>query len=160
MKPIDLKLLQLVQVDFSKSFEQIGEEVGLSASSCLRRLRSLTDRGIIKCRRAVLDDAKAGVEVCAFYLALLKDDTSYLHLDLREAVTRNDFVQSCHIVSGEFDVVMTAKFPTIREYQDFTFNFIEIMKPAQIQRYSSYISVRCIHERNILPIIMREVPDG
>ena len=47
MDRIDRKLLNLLQRDAARTNADLAAEVGLSPSSCLRRIRRLRDGGII-----------------------------------------------------------------------------------------------------------------
>ncbi len=60
MDKIDRKLLKLLQEDASRTNAELAAEVGLSPSSCLRRIRRLHDTGVIDRVVAVLNPAKAG----------------------------------------------------------------------------------------------------
>jgi Lrp/AsnC family leucine-responsive transcriptional regulator len=60
MDRIDRRLLNLLQEDASRTNARLAEEVGLSPSSCLRRIRRLTSAGVIDRIVAVLNPAKAG----------------------------------------------------------------------------------------------------
>ena len=58
MDGIDRKLVHLLQEDASQSAAELGEAVGLSATSCWRRIQRLRDRGVLT-RRVELVDRKA-----------------------------------------------------------------------------------------------------
>ena len=60
MDRIDKRLLNLLQDDASRTNAELADLVGLSPSSCLRRIRRLKDAGIIDRVVALLSPAKAG----------------------------------------------------------------------------------------------------
>lgn len=53
---IDLRILGRLQKDCSQSLELLSDNVGLSPTSCYRRIKRLEDNGVIRARVAVLDD--------------------------------------------------------------------------------------------------------
>ncbi len=60
MDRIDRKLLNLLQSDASRTNVEMADAVGLSASSCLRRVQRLHKSGVIDRIVAILNPAKAG----------------------------------------------------------------------------------------------------
>lgn len=56
---MDLKILGKLQKDCTQSLDLLSDSVGLSSTSCYRRIRRLESVGIIKAKVAVLDE-KAG----------------------------------------------------------------------------------------------------
>ena len=55
---IDRHILQKLQQNASLSLEDLGDAVGLSRNACWRRVKNLTDAGIITSRVAILDAKK------------------------------------------------------------------------------------------------------
>jgi Lrp/AsnC family transcriptional regulator, leucine-responsive regulatory protein len=69
MEPIDgtdRRILDALQRDGRISNVSLAEEVNLSPSPCLRRLKRLEENGVIAGYRAVLDHAKLGSQIEAF----------------------------------------------------------------------------------------------
>ncbi len=60
MDKIDRTILNLMQRDASLTNVEMADKVGLSPSSCLRRVQRLTKSGIIDRIVAILNPAKAG----------------------------------------------------------------------------------------------------
>lgn len=72
MDRIDRKLLNLLQDDASRTNVDMADEVGLSPSSCLRRLQRLRKSGVIDRIVAILNPAKAGRVLKALVTVELK----------------------------------------------------------------------------------------
>ncbi|CAN0589621.1 unnamed protein product, partial [Ectocarpus sp. 12 AP-2014] len=72
MDQLDRKILNLLQRDASRSNVSVAEEVGLSPSSCLRRVRRLHTTGIIDRTVAILNPAKTGRGLKALVTVELK----------------------------------------------------------------------------------------
>src|SRR4030081_1120685 len=60
---IDLKILSALQNDGRIRINELASHVGLSLPPCLRRVRSLRARGVIKAIRATIDEKVLGYEV-------------------------------------------------------------------------------------------------
>ncbi|MCX7933293.1 MAG: AsnC family transcriptional regulator, partial [Rhodovarius sp.] len=62
----DRRLLRLLQMAGRMPVASLAEQVGLTATPCLRRLRRLEEAGVIRGYRADLDPRKLGLAVHAF----------------------------------------------------------------------------------------------
>ncbi len=63
---VDLKILSELQQDGRIRNNELALRVGVSAPNCLRRLKSLFSRGVIRAVRAVIDERRLGYEVVSF----------------------------------------------------------------------------------------------
>lgn len=162
LQQIDFRLLDAIQRDCTLSYDALAEQVGLSSTSCMRRLRKLQDAGYIESRRAILSEKQLKVETTAFFNVVLEKDNIRLQADLLEIARLNSSIQSCYITSGEIDVVIITKFMRFADYQAFTFNFLDIMEPIKIAKYTSQVVIHKSYEGNYLPIPPKspsELPD-
>ena len=57
---IDRRILSLLQEDGRKTIAELAEQVGLSPSPCLRRVRMLEEAGVVARYVAVLDQQSVG----------------------------------------------------------------------------------------------------
>ena len=63
---IDLRILRVMQSDARISNVELAEQVGLSQSPCLRRVRKLQDLGVIANHVTLLDQNAVGLPVSVF----------------------------------------------------------------------------------------------
>ena len=63
---IDRRIISVLQLDATKSIQEVGDEVGLTSNPCWRRIRRLEEAGIIVGRVAVIDAAAIGLGMTAF----------------------------------------------------------------------------------------------
>ena len=68
---IDVKILSELQKDGRVRNNELASRVGISEPPCLRRVRSLRSRGVIKAITATLDERSLGYEVTSFVLIQL-----------------------------------------------------------------------------------------
>ena len=116
MDRIDRKLLNLMQRDASRTNASLAEEVGLSPSSCLRRIRRLRASGFIERIVAVLNPAKTGRGLKALVTVELKlhgEQHMRRFLDLAVA---EEAVSQAYAVTGEADVVLLLKLRDMEEF--------------------------------------------
>lgn len=118
MDKIDRKLLNLMQRDASRTNVDMADEVGLSPSSCLRRVQRLRASGIIDRIVAILNPARAGRGIKAIVTVELKlhgEEHMRRFLDLASA---EDAVSQAYAVTGESDVVLMLRLKDMEEFSD------------------------------------------
>jgi DNA-binding Lrp family transcriptional regulator len=116
MDRIDRKLLNLMQRDASGTNVDMAEEVGLSPSSCLRRLQRLRKSGVIDRIVAILNPARAGRAIKALVTVELKlhgEQHMRRFLDLASA---EDAVSHTYSVTGATDVVLMLRLRDMEEF--------------------------------------------
>ena len=102
---IDLRLLDLLQADGSIANQDLAAAVGVSPATALRRVRRLTEAGLIERRIAILAADKAGGLQALVEVQL--DRQGAEHLDAFEALAVADAaVQQCWRVSPGPDFVL------------------------------------------------------
>lgn len=134
------------------SLEAIGQRVNLSVASCHRRIKALEARGAIVARRAELDAKVLGFGVTGIFLVRLDRDDAHVDRRLLERLKTQPEVTSCHLVTGEYDFIMIAKFRTAEEYTNYIYDFLETYKDVSIQSYTSSLAIRALRENGPLPI--------
>ena len=101
---LDMRILSALQDDGRLSNIEIAERVGLSHSSCSRRISKLEREGVILGYRALTDRQKMGLSVRAYCGVIREPDTGW------EEVARNlaevEGVVSVCAVSGDVDLML------------------------------------------------------
>ncbi|TCV71338.1 AsnC family transcriptional regulator [Neorhizobium sp. R1-B] len=116
MDRIDRKLLNLLQRDASRTNADMADEVGLSPSSCLRRIRRLRQTGVIDRIVAILNPASAGRTLKAMVTVELKLHSEQQMRQFFDRATREDAVAQAYAVTGEVDVVLMLHLRDMEEY--------------------------------------------
>jgi Lrp/AsnC family leucine-responsive transcriptional regulator len=116
MDRIDRRLLSLLQEDASRTNADLAEEVGLSPSSCLRRIRRLKSAGIIDRIVAVLSPAKAGRGMKAIVTVELERHGEHHMRRFLELAALEAAVIQAYGVSGETDVVLMLRLADMEEF--------------------------------------------
>ena len=114
----DRKILRAVQSNGRLSISDLSDEVGLSKTPCLNRLRRLESKGYIRKYKGVLDAALIRQDYVTFVQVKL-EATTRRHLDaFSEAVQHVPEIQSCHMMSGGYDFLLKIRTRNMRTYRE------------------------------------------
>lgn len=147
---IDRKILQAIQVDCRQSVQEIGDKVGLSASACHRRLRSLDDKGAIAAYRAVLEPQALGFAM-QFFIEISLVSQSEPVLDAFESAVRAvPEVLECHLMAGQADYLLRV---VCRDAEDFERIHRQLVtRLPGVARVHSNLSIRAVKPPTGLPL--------
>lgn len=113
---IDRRLVQRLRTDGRISNSDLAEQVGLSASACLRRVRQLEQRGIIRGYTAILGaDEEEGI--VAFVQITLEKQTDEQMRKFEEAVRHYPEIRDCYLMAGAADYIVRAVAPSMAAYE-------------------------------------------
>lgn len=116
---LDRRILAALQRDARLTNVQLAEEVGLSPSPCLRRVRLLEEAGVIRGYHADLDRTGIGLGLTVFVGVKVERHHEETSTSFRNAVALLTEVVSCHLVSGESDFLLQVVVPDLRAYENF-----------------------------------------
>lgn len=102
--PVDIRLLNLLQEDSSRSLAELGQQVGLSVSAVNERLKKLRARGDVRAYVALINPRAAGYTTCAFVLVAVAGHAHERRFI--ESVLKMPEIEECHHVSGEFPFLL------------------------------------------------------
>jgi Lrp/AsnC family transcriptional regulator, leucine-responsive regulatory protein len=114
---LDRKLLALLQADGRLTHAQLGQQVGLSASACTRRLQRLEDAGVVAGYFARLNGAAIGRPTTVFIEVTLSSQGSSALDAFERAVAACPDVLECHLMSGDFDYLLRVAVADMRDYE-------------------------------------------
>ena len=100
---IDRAILSALQGDATLSAGQIGKRVGLSQPACWRRIKRLTDAGVLAGHRIALDLDRVGFGVTVFLGIKLAAKGRTSISDFERAIAAVPEVLSLHHVLGLYD---------------------------------------------------------
>ena len=116
MDRIDKKILNLMQRDASRSNVDLAEKVGLSPSTCLRRVQRLHKSGLIERIVAILNPTKAGRVIKALITVELKlHGDQHMKRFLDNAIAE-EAVSHAYAVTGETDVALMLRLRDMEEF--------------------------------------------
>lgn len=145
---IDHSILRLLQADANLTNKQIAEAVNLSPTPCLRRIRLLEEAGFISRYKAILDPVKLGYTVHAFVGVKRSRQSDREALSSR--ILELPEVLSCHIVSGEFDMMVEL---IARDMEDYARISIEtIAEMDGVHDLRTTFSIKALKTHGDLPL--------
>jgi DNA-binding Lrp family transcriptional regulator len=147
---VDRDILRNLQADGRLTNAELAKRVRLSPSPCLRRVKSLEDRGYIRGYTALLDRVKVRR---ALHVVVMVSLTSQRQetLEAFEAAVRGlDDVLECHLVAGESDYLVTVAAEDLDAYQRFfTKRLGELPGVASLR---TLISMKTVKSTTALPV--------
>ncbi|MCA6218318.1 Lrp/AsnC ligand binding domain-containing protein [Ideonella sp. B7] len=115
----DLRILRVLQRDGRISNLKLAEEVHLSPTAVLERVKRLTREQYILGYEARLNPAKLGAGLMVFVEVLL-DRTVHDVMDaFRAAVQVRPEILECHLVAGGFDYLLKTRVSDMAAYRTF-----------------------------------------
>jgi Lrp/AsnC family leucine-responsive transcriptional regulator len=95
----------------------LADQVNLSPSACLRRVRALERGGVIDGYVALVDPAAIGRPTTVYVeISLASQEESHLD-DFEAAIARCPQVMRCHLMSGEFDYLVQLACADVGDYE-------------------------------------------
>lgn len=145
-----VEILVALQQDARASVQQLAERTGRPATSCWRRLRELTDAGIVRRHATLLDAQRVGIGEVVFARVRLsshQDDT--VRRFEREVMAREDILE-CYPLMGDADYLLKVAVPGVPAYNDFLQGFL--LKLPGIAQVESSFALREVKNDPALPL--------
>ena len=113
------RILQELKFDGRISNLELANKIGLSPSSCLRRVQELENSGLILGYRAVLDPEKLGIGFIAYLTVGLNEHTKTAQEAFEDAIALSDGVKECHNVTGSFEYILRVETQDLKAFKVF-----------------------------------------
>src|SRR3954469_14177554 len=137
---IDRKILAELQKDGRLRINELASRVGLSLPPCLRRVRSLRARGVIKAIRAILDEKVLGYEVVSFVSIQLTSQARATLEAFEASIMVLPRVQQSWRISGEADFLLKCVAPDVEGMH------------RQVRQFAAMPEVRTIRSMPVLGV--------
>jgi Lrp/AsnC family transcriptional regulator, leucine-responsive regulatory protein len=121
LDPINLRILEEMQVHARITNQELADRVALSPSACLARVRKLEADGIIQRYLADLALDKVDRIIEAFIEVTLENHSSSETARFLKAVEEHPHIVSCHRMGGHYDFllhVVVQDMPRLRQVAD------------------------------------------
>lgn len=148
---IDRRILEAVQADGRITNQELADQVGLSPSPCLRRVRQLEADGVIARYVALVNPEPLGLDVTAFVRVRL-DQQDDRHLDAFEAaVSQFPEVMECYLMTGEADYQLRILVRSLTEFEDFL--RYRLTRVAGVANVTTSFALRPVIYKTALPTL-------
>lgn len=147
---IDRAILHELQTDARMSNALLAEKINLSESACLRRVKRLEARGLIRGYVGLVDQTSAGFPDNVFVQITLthlqRDDLA----TFESAVKQIPEVMECYLMSGEADYLLRVIVADVRGYEQLHSRYLTAL-PGVARIHSSF-GLRTVVKKTELPI--------
>lgn len=122
---IDIRIIDTLIDDGRASVESVAERIGLSPTPTRRRIRRLEDEKVITGYRAEVDADRAGLEIRLHVMVKLKARDRPTIEKFEEIVHETPEVQSCDLLTGQYDYILLIHLASMRDYHRYLRQFLE-----------------------------------
>jgi Lrp/AsnC family leucine-responsive transcriptional regulator len=151
----DRRILAALQRDGRLTNVQLADEIGLSASPCLRRVRHLEEAGVIRGYQARLDPDEVGLGLTVFVGVKVERHHEEEAEAFRQAVLALPEVISAFLVSGESDFLLHVVVPDLRGYERFLTG--TLLKLPGVSDIRSNFAIQTV--KATAPLPLNHLPD-
>lgn len=145
----DIRLLEQLQNDASLTNQELAARAHMSPATCLRRVKRLTEAGVIERRVALLSSEKLGAGLTAIVEVTL-DKQGFEHQQAFESRAQADpAVQICHRVSPGPDFILTVHATDMAAYDQVVQRLFT--QDANVRNVKSFFS---LHRAKFEPAIV------
>ncbi|HYM17720.1 MAG TPA: Lrp/AsnC family transcriptional regulator [Micropepsaceae bacterium] len=146
---VDLKILDLLQTDASRSLVAVAERVHLSQNACWRRIKRLEEEGVIVKRVALLDPEKLGVGVTVFVSVRAGEHSEKWLETFAAAVRKMPEVVEFYRMTGDVDYLLKLQVANIAAYDRV---YKSLIKAAPITDVSAAFAMEELKRSTALPL--------
>jgi len=114
---LDHKILRLLQQDGRMAMKDLAEQVGLSVTPCIERVKRMERDGVITGYHARVNPAELGAALLVFVEITLDHKSGNMFDQFRREVQKIPEVLECHLVSGDFDYLIKARIGEMADYR-------------------------------------------
>ncbi len=128
---IDRRILRALQQNGRIQNVELAEQVGLSPSPCLRRVKMLEESGVIERYVALLDATRIGMGLTVFARVWLTGQDAETVDHFTAAVKRLPQIVECHLMAGDCDFLLRVVAADLDAYRQFQVDHLTRIKGVQ-----------------------------
>ena len=151
MDYIEYKLLNSLQKNARLTNLELAKQVGLSASPCLRRVKSLEESGVITGYSAIINQNKVHLSVNVFVQVSLERQSEERVQIVEEKIMEYREVMEAYLMTGEADYLLRIVVKDLQAYEKFLKD--NLTKIKGIASIRSYFSLKQVTRKYNLPIV-------
>ena len=147
----DKKILEILQSNGQISNQELADQVALSPSPCLRRVKQLTESGYIQKQVTLLNPEKMGLGLTVIVLVGLKSHKPTTMKEFEEHMRLLPEVIQCYLITGQSaDYLLKIIVPDLKAYQSFLLGKLTGINGVS-NVHSSFI-LQTICDTTVLPL--------
>lgn len=141
---IDMAILRALREDSRRTLNQIGVEVGLSATACWARIKRLEAEGVIKRYTIDMDRAKLGFRDSVIVQVTLESHSDKTLYEFGRTLSAIPEVVEAYLVSGDYDYYIRIAVRDTRDYERLLRE--KLYKIPGIRHSKSYFVLKVLKE--------------
>ena len=146
----DRRLLEIVQQDARLSNLELAQRVHLSPSACLRRIKSLEERGIIAQYVALLDSKAIGRHGTSYTIVNLEKLTRATMETFEQAIRDLPQIHDCFYVAGTNDFLLRFTYRDAEELEQIHSQVLSSL--PGVTRSNSMLVLRTVKRTTAMPV--------
>jgi len=144
---IDMAILRILLQDSRRSLQDIGSEVGLSATSCWSRIKRLEAEGVIRRYTVDVDPASLGYRDSVIVHLTLESHTDETLYEFGRVLATIPEVLEAYLVSGDYDYYIRIAVRDTRDYERLLRE--KLYKIPGIRHSKSHFVLRVLKESTV-----------
>ncbi|MBB4569041.1 Lrp/AsnC family transcriptional regulator [Rhizobium leucaenae] len=134
---IDRNIIRLLRLDARTSNAKLAEDVGLSPSACMRRIKIMEESGVIRGYTALVDTSNVETSIAVIINITLERQTED-HLDRFEAaVRRYPEIRECFLMTGGSDYLLRVEVANAGDFERIHKEILSTL-PGVLRIHSSF----------------------
>jgi Lrp/AsnC family transcriptional regulator, leucine-responsive regulatory protein len=146
----DRRILRALQQNGKLQNNDLAEQIGLSASPCLRRVKQLEDEGIIDRYVALVNPQKVNLSLTVFARIWLKSQDEQTVNRFIDTIMNIPQIVECQLMAGDCDFFLRIVVSDLEAYRKFQINHLN--KISGIQNVKTEIPLQKIKLTTTLPL--------
>jgi DNA-binding Lrp family transcriptional regulator len=148
----DKVIIEKLQRNGRISMSDLAQEVNLSVTPCLRRVKKMEQAGIIEGYQATLKRQAFNLNVLVYAFVRLSTNSDKLADKFEQTVENLNQVLECSVVTGSYDYLLKIIAQDLEDYESFVKK--SLGRIDYIATIESTVVLKQTFSRNILPIKM------
>ena len=147
---IDRRILRTLQQDGRLSNVELAQQVSLSPSPCLARVKKLESDGVIGGYVALLDPVALGFGVSVFIQVRLEKQVERSLGAFEHAISERPEVMECYLMTGQSDYMLRVVVPDVPALERFIVDFLS--RVPGVGNIQSSFALKQVKYKTALPL--------
>jgi DNA-binding Lrp family transcriptional regulator len=148
---IDLRILGALQENARIANTELAVAVGLSPAPCLRRVRALEERGVIRKHVSLVSPAAVGLPVSVFVSISLERQVEEALKRFERVILARPEVMECYLMTGDADYLLRVVCADLGAYERFVLD--HLTKVPGVSSIRSSFALKQVKYSTALPLL-------
>ena len=148
---IDLRILAALQENARIANTDLSAAVGLSPAPCLRRVRALEERGVIRKHVTLVSPAAVGLPVSVFVSISLERQVEEALKRFERVILARPEVMECYLMTGDADYLLRVVCADLGAYERFVLD--HLTKVPGVSSIRSSFALKQVKYSTALPLL-------